>query len=725
MAAFEKEKRAPEPVERFIKQLLVTYKAVKLYPPSSAIPRENARDALTLLRHLLRERADIRCYVVKEGLIVDGKPVLPGQSAFAEFAREFYARGIAEFRFHTGVGERELVEFLAVLQERSDAIAAAGGFEARMWERQIDSITVKDVSTKIVDTVMPEGIEETVVAGEPWPPTADRIDAILERGHLARPRDQRLLVRFAQSPRLVGRYLEETTHGRGVEVSMERLATVVTELARIARGELAEEQPALFRSVAEAVMDLEEDTRQRLLSEHLLEEARVDEAVAGVLRQLDLGEVCSALVTALDDDPASQEGLARAIRNLAAISLATREDVLDAARGAMEERDVLPAVVSAVLEGAAPTTLQLQTVERDAGNDTLSGVLRLVDLALQARDAGVVDEGVAALKAEAMRGVSDGDILSTLVSIASLERRPDMFASLLALVEDNLSLLIEWGEFEAASHVAAVLTALETDETLDPGQQARVRSAIDVLASPRAMHLVSQALRVYEPGAPEYVESRRFLMVLGGHCIQPLLEVLADEPDMAGRKALVDLLSGFSGDYTERLGSHVTDSRWYFVRNVVSILATTRAASVLPYLNRTLRHGDARVRRETIRALSGIRDSLAEEMLVAALGDEDEQNVRLAARYLGTSGVRGAVRALSEVARGDGRGNREIGPRVEAIEALGRIGDSAAKPVLEDLAQRRTIMRAGRTREVRTAAESALAALAAPRASGTMGEGAS
>lgn len=720
MAATDTKDRAPEPVERFVKQLLVTFKAVKLYPPGSAIPRENARDALLLLRHLLRERAEIRFYVLKDGLIADGGAVLPGQKAFSEFAREFYARGVAEFRFHTGVSERELVEFLAVMEERTEDIIAAGGFEARMWERQIDSITVKDVSTKIVDTTLPEDAEPIVVAGEPWPPSSDRIDAIMERGHLARPRDQRLLVRFAQSPRLVGRYLEETAHGRGAELSLGRLATVVTELARVARGELAEDQPALFRSIAEAVMGLETDARQRLLSEHLLEEARVDEAVAGVLRQLDLSEVCRALVTALDDDPVSQEGLSRAIRNLAAISHAGRDEVLTAARTAMAERGANGSVIAAVLESAAPTRLQNRAEARTPADEDLVGVLRLVDLAPQERDAEEVDEDVRALKVDAMRGVSDGDVSATLVALVSLERRPDVFASLLGLVEDSLPMLIEWGEFEAATHVAAGLTAMEDDESLDAAQRQRIREAIGELARPRAMHLVNQTHRMFPPGSPEHEMSKGFLAVLGGHAIQPLLEVLADEPDMAGRKALVDLLSDFAAGNIQMLGTSVTDPRWYFVRNVVSILAATHSQAALPYLNRTLRHGDARVRRETIRALSGIRDRMAEEMLVAALTDEDEQNVRLAARYLGSAGVRGAVRALADVARGEGRGNRELGPRVEAIEALGRIGDPAARPILQDLARQRAIVRAGRSREVRTAAESALATLEG-RTTGALG----
>jgi hypothetical protein len=58
--------RAPEGVERFVRQLLVTYKAAKLYPPASEIPRESAADLLGQLRLLLRERSDLRFGVTKD-----------------------------------------------------------------------------------------------------------------------------------------------------------------------------------------------------------------------------------------------------------------------------------------------------------------------------------------------------------------------------------------------------------------------------------------------------------------------------------------------------------------------------------------------------------------------------------------------------------------------------------------------------------------------------------
>jgi hypothetical protein len=68
--------RAPEPVERFVKQLLVVYKAAKLYPPTSDIPRESAGALIRQLRALLRESPDILLQVNKDGLFYNALPVL-------------------------------------------------------------------------------------------------------------------------------------------------------------------------------------------------------------------------------------------------------------------------------------------------------------------------------------------------------------------------------------------------------------------------------------------------------------------------------------------------------------------------------------------------------------------------------------------------------------------------------------------------------------------------
>jgi hypothetical protein len=188
---------------------------------------------------------------------------------------------------------------------------------------------------------------------------------------------------------------------------------------------------------------------------------------------------------------------------------------------------------------------------------------------------------------------------------------------------------------------------------------------------------------------------------------------------MSARKAVVDLISVVAIRHIPQLGARVSDRRWYLVRNIVSILGGTRSPEATPYLQRTLRHTDARVRRETVRALAAVRVGMAESLLVASLADEDAQNVQLAVRYLGTLDCRRAVPALEEVARGTGRGNREIGPRVDAIEALGRLGVPSSSAVLRELARRRWLDFRGRDRAVRTAATAALRVMESGATGGT------
>ncbi|MDO8847008.1 MAG: HEAT repeat domain-containing protein [Coriobacteriia bacterium] len=705
---------APEAVERFVKQLLVAHRACRLYPASSEIPMSSAGECLGILRGLLREQPELRFQVTKEGLLYNALPVLPGLKSFESFAREFYHRNIAEVRFHSGVTPREIVDFLRALQEAPDAITVAGGFEQRLWDLQVDGITARMVSTKIVDAEL-EDESQAPVPGEDWPPTRERIDELVDAAYGARPRDQRMLVRFVQNPKLVSRYLSElASEGRGGRPLVNLIAGKVVSLAHAAMAELSEDQPELFRSIAESLLSLDPDVRRNVLVERLLPESRLDEGAAAVIRQFELGELCKALVEGLGPDPVSRDGLARAIRNLAVISLSPRETVIEAMASAMRESGMDEDAVSGVLQGAAPTQIKVRST--DARGEGIESILRLVDLAPIAPEA--MDSGVAGLRAEVADGVTDGDILVSIITLVTIERRAEMFASLMSVVEDGLGLLLEWGEYGDAVIAATALSALRTDDTLDPAQQDRARQALADMASPRYMRDVATAVRVHPAGTPEHDECRRLIAILGDVAIAPLLEVLADEPDMAARKALVDMISAMAPRHIADLGGRISDSRWYFVRNVVGILGSTRDPAALQHLNRTLRHSDARVRRETIRAVASIRDVLAEQMLAAALTDDDPQNVGLAARYLGNLGSKLAVPALGAVARGEGKGNRDPATRIEAIEALGRLATPEAEAAVLDVGHSRAILRSGRIREIQAAAEGALANIRRARREG-------
>lgn len=707
MARASSQSKIPAPIERFVKQLLITYKAVALYPPASDIPVENAAQATELVRTVLQDRAEVKFSVFKDALYYSELPVFPGQPAFESFAREFYNRNLADIRFHAGLNARDIVSLLGVLKHPPIELAQAGGFESRLWELGVDTITVTELATKVVNSseVVAEGPEGEDV----WPPEPKMIDAILSRALDGHKRDRRVLVRVLDDPEALTAYMNEMVKNRRGSASDVVRDLRITEMIHAAASEDDDVKSGLYQSITEAVRGLEPEVRRRLLAERLLPEARGDEAVATIVRRMDIDEVCKLLVDGMEGGEITHDGVARALRNLAMISLADRDDVVNAAGAAMRAAGVDSGTTDSIIEDVAPTRLRVkERPEATPAGKPVESIMKLIDMAPGRHDLDLSDPEVALLQEEVKKGISDGDVVAALVTLAVVESRETQSISVIAQLEDSIELLVERGDFDVAADAAATLVAAIADEELGDARRVRMRAALDKLAGTNKMRHVIKAMRVYRADGPEYVACKRLLTVLGHHSLEPMLEILADEPDMSARKAIIDLISANAGEFIEELGGHVTDARWYFARNVVSILGSTKDSAILPYLGRTLRHVDARVRRETIRALAAVTDRLAIEMLIAALSDADGQNVQLAARYLGAAGQHGSVPALEQVARGEGQGNRDMGPRVEAIEALGSIGATQSVRMLEDLAGRRSILGSSRTKEIKAAAESAI-----------------
>jgi hypothetical protein len=697
-------------VERFLKQLVITYKAVLLYPAASSIPQENAAQSVKVLREILAGTPEVRLVVTKDTVSYEGTPVFPGEPAFESFSHELYNRHVADVRFHSGTRADHIARFLEILKHSPEELSASGGFPGQLWELGVDTITVTEVAVKLVDEDLDEDED---LEGEEWPPSPSRVQEMVANAYSDSSHDQRLVLRVIRDPDAVAHYISGTIQERGGTGGEGGVLTRFMELVHMAAEQPQEVQEELFTRLAEAISGLPDAQRRELIAERLLPESRTDDSLAAVLRQLDVDDVCRLLVEGLEEDDVSTEGLARAIRNLATISLADRDEVINATGAALREAGHGEEVVSEVMEAAAPSFLSVaqdSPATAPAGEEPES-VLKLLDLAPTTVARRFEDDPTfVELQEESRSGVSDGDVVRTLISIVCVDATGDSFPSIMTLVESNIELLIERGEYDVAADAAQSLEQAAKTPGLPEDRILRIRRSLEGLASVDNLRAVSNAMRWYPKGTPEHDGCTELLQTLGSETIDPLLELVADEPDMASRKRLVDLISGMAGAFIDELSARVTDERWYVVRNVVMILGKTHDPQILGALGRTLRHGDARVRRETIRALAGLHDRLAIEMLIAALSDADAQNVQLAARYLGVQHAEGAVPALQQVARGEGTGNRETAARVEAIEALGKIGSQEAVPTLQQLSERRGIRRA-RTREVSSAAESALAAI--------------
>jgi len=232
----------------------------------------------------------------------------------------------------------------------------------------------------------------------------------------------------------------------------------------------------------------------------------------------------------------------------------------------------------------------------------------------------------------------------------------------------------------------------------------------------------------------ERAEVQAALLHVGAQVVPPLVRALSDAQDMSARRAYRDALVALDRVGIPLLEDMAGDERWFVVRNMVSILGEIRSAEAVEQFARTVQHADARVRRETVQALTKLGGEESVPLLVRALSDADPGIRGAAALGLGLSRVPAAVSPLlmrlgqetdaeaeAEIVRALGRlgdpravqplaeraaaggwlSRRSAAGRVEAIRALGAIGGDAARGVLQGLA-------GDRAPEVRDAVQRAL-----------------
>ena len=595
-----------------------------------------------------------------------------------------------------------------VLKYTPDEIDAGGGVEARLWELGVSTVTVRELRVTLIETQLSSSDSD----GESRNDMAE-IDEALAAAMSSRDYDQAILARLIGEPEAIRDYLQQVYIANAARAAVVAVGERLSALAEIAAMFGRDGVHEHHRALAEGLAGMDKSFQRQLLVEEVLPESRTSASLAGVVRQMGFYEVSKLFVDGVTTGEADKAELVRAIRGLALISPSERQEIVQMAGSVMLNAGMSEAEIAEVLEAATPTRLTVRPSPSTGAARPADAIFSLLDISLAPRDLLEADAALAAIQDEATRGITDGDVISAMVTLVSLESRPAQFASNMSMLEDSLDYLIESGAVEVAAEAAVSLGDAAKNPSLSPEQRLRVEAAIDRFARPSDIRELARTMRVYPKGSAEYEAARQLIDLLGRAALKPLLENLADEPDMAARKSLVDLLSTMANDYIPQIGACLSDSRWYFVRNVVAILGAAKSSAVLIYLERTLRHSDERVRRETIRALSGIHDRLAIEMLVASLHDDDVQNVQLAARYLGQAGALTSVPALEEVARGQGRGNRDTGPRVEAIEALGRLGATEAMPTLEALAGKRSILDGGKSKDLRAAATAAIGAIKA------------
>jgi HEAT repeat protein len=192
-------------------------------------------------------------------------------------------------------------------------------------------------------------------------------------------------------------------------------------------------------------------------------------------------------------------------------------------------------------------------------------------------------------------------------------------------------------------------------------------------------------MRTYPKDSPQYQSAHAYLSAVEREATEIMLELMAEEADRSARIFILELVKEVGKNQILLLGERLSDDRWYFVRNIVSILGENKTDQAIAILRKAGDHKNARIRLEVIKGLVSIGGKKAAAVLPKFLRDVDYDVQLLAVRTFADFPGIGAEDAKHLLSFLEERllKKKEHELTLEAIKALGRIGGGDAREFLK------------------------------------------
>ena len=278
------------------------------------------------------------------------------------------------------------------------------------------------------------------------------------------------------------------------------------------------------------------------------------------------------------------------------------------------------------------------------------------------------------------------EVVTIETLIARIEKETDPSAYRRHIVEFSRFLLAERAE-RKIEYSTQAMTIFVRHIATPPGGSDEIaglaRLGIKEVASEEVVAHYIGLLK--KRGARGRQETDAVLVALEERSVGPLLQALAEEEDLLVRKAIVEIVTRIGRVAVPTILENLTDSRWYMVRNMITVLGTLGMPDLAPHVAATLSHPDLRVKKEAIKALSRIPHPSAVTALCELCFFPEETVALTATAALSSKKDTEAVVALYRRAAA----KRILYPNYrlthEAIDSLRAIGTEESVTALEEI----------------------------------------
>jgi hypothetical protein len=642
----------PPEIQEVLRSVISSIRATKLYPGNNPVHIQAIQRSFEVLDRHLQSHASFVFSVLKTDFAYNHLPAGRDANLYKGIAGDLFAKGIREITLKRGITQSELQRFYALLAIPLEELRQKNSIKSLAWEQGLGHVDV-----------MEAGLDEIVI-GEPGSRVAggdrggEQMSLVELRKYVADKAidlfgRKVMLADVIADPAWFGALMLEMAKKASDSQALRenRLFDLYRDVGRqVLHTSFGERRP-LFDALAESVLSMEPSFRDGLIAGKLYHGMDA-ETVRGHKEDVtehvpdDLHELLSARFSRSWNVPQVSSLLEKA-------ASAQFEPV-----PAVPERSQLPESLFAIAREMAEYTAEEMDTLRALGEYT---------------EESAVVEAVVRTLIYVLPQVRNPFI------IGSDEKHMNLFSGVVGHLEEMLHLLLEKKDYSLS---LLVLRAFRMP--VEPLFQPRLADAIKRAGDRKIIGRLLGDIRSYAKDSPEYEAIYSYVSLLDREVTPVLLEMLAEERDRSLRNLMIRILKELGKGQLALLGQRLSDERWYFVRNIVTILGESRREEVVGYLEKVAGHRNFQIRQEVVRALLTIRGERAAQLLVRFLKDRDVDIRFMAVRGLGMSPGSGAKeeQALIEFLKGGWLRKPGTELKSEAISSLGKVGGATTADFL-------------------------------------------
>ncbi len=681
--------RDPKDVHKVVEAITllnIARRNVVAYPEGHRLVRESLDSALRGLRACIHLPAGLALGAAGDVLLYRSETLAPKNSACRDFAAALYQRNIVAVSFLPGLGREELLRFVKLISIRPQEITSPGGLQKILKKNVFRNITVRpaDYSTLCFSEQKEvprngrsrqsgsDGLLHSfagkLMAGMGDAPSGQ--GKLLGREELRRPR---MLAGLINADRTgAGEFLQSYQKTLGAYFDRKK-ATRATD-----NGESGQ-----LQGINNFLQALEPENRRRFLAVtlQLCSSVPISSGVASFFKEFDRELAMEMLLQANEQGVEISPSLLNFLRKF--MHSFTGDSVDFAQQQGTEER-IRP-------EARIRDLFKREELEQYVVEDYARVLMKLADTPL-------LEEGVPREEfplAEYLQTL-DGQYLYNRITRVLLifmnnEESPQGYRQTFELLMPMAETCLGQGDFLLLGHILQTVN-LHRERKSGPELRGVAGECFQNFQRPP---FLTKALAAFDAHLGHLTRaSIMFLYLLGEVVVPGLMDLYLAKENDRERRIFLQVLESFRDAAVVEARNRLERAGPEQAGPLLRVLSSYGNRDTVQFLKEFLDHRDRTVGKEVFAALLTLRDQWALDSLGEFLRSDDWTIKSGAVEYVGRCGLHEFVPDLVAMLADKGFFQKDFQELETVIIALGRIGDPAALPALENLVQRRFVLHA-------------------------------